>query len=134
MAKEYSRTRRIADQMQKDLSVIIQQEVKDPRVGIVTVTEVKVSKDLGYADVYFTCMSLNDDKDTRTTSEKVLNGASGFLRTLLASAIKLRVMPLLRFHYDPLLGSATRMDKLIKEAMGPEHSRAEDTDGENENT
>lgn len=133
MAKEYSRTRRIADQMQKDLSMIIQQEVKDPRVGIVTLTEVKVSKDLGYADIFFTCMSLNDDKDTRVTSEKVLNGAAGFLRTLLASAINLRVMPLLRFHYDPLLGSATRMDKLIKAAIGPEQAKA-DTDGENENT
>lgn len=131
MAKEYSRTRRIADQMQKDLSIIIQQEIKDPRVGIVTVSEVKVSKDLGYADVYFTCMSLNDDAEARVTSEKVLNGASGFLRTLLASAIKLRVMPLLRFHYDPLLGSATHMDRLIKAAVGP-NTKAVD-DGENEN-
>lgn len=131
MAKEYSRTRRIADQMQKDLSIIIQQEIKDPRVGIVTVSEVKVSKDLGYADVYFTCMSLNDDADARVTSEKVLNGAAGFLRTLLASAIKLRVMPQLRFHYDPLLGSATHMDKLIKAAVSPSTKAVED--GENEN-
>lgn len=118
MAREYSRTNRIADQMQKDLAIIIQQEIKDPRVGMVTINDVKVTKDLGYADIFFTCMSLNDDADSSKESVKVLNGAAGFLRTLLASALKLRVMPQLRFHYDEILGEAHRMTQLINKAVG----------------
>jgi len=117
MAKEYSRTRRIGDQIQKDLATIIQQEIKDPRVGIVTINEVKVTKDLGYADIYFTCMSLDDDDESSKISVKVLNGASGFLRTLLASAMNLRVIPELRFHYDAILGEASKMSQLINKAV-----------------
>jgi len=56
MAKEYARTDRVADQIQKDIAKIIQQEVKDPRIGMVTINQVKISKDLSYAEIYFTCL------------------------------------------------------------------------------
>ena len=54
MPREFSRGRRVADHIQKELAVLIQQEVKDPRLGLITINEVKVSRDLGFADVYFT--------------------------------------------------------------------------------
>ena len=103
--------------MQKDLATIIQQEIKDPRVGMVTINEVKVTKDLGYADIYFTCMSIHDDAESSKVSVDVLNGASGFLRTLLAASMSLRVIPHLRFHYDVILGEASKMSQLINKAV-----------------
>ena len=133
MARDFSRTKRIADQVRKDLSIIIQREVKDPRVSLVTINEVRISKDLGYADIYFTCMNLNDEADAQKESEKVLNGAASFLRTQLASAVNLRVVPALRFHYDQILGNATRMNSLIRTAVADlppeEDDNGEKTEG-----
>lgn len=129
MAKENSRIRRIADQMQRDLSVIIQQEVKDPRLGMVTLNDIKVSKDMSYADIYFTCMVFGESAEAdieRSEQEAVLNKASGFLRTILARELKLRVMPLLRFHYDPTLESGARLSGLINEAVRQDKARNTD--------
>ncbi|WP_428240201.1 30S ribosome-binding factor RbfA [Gynuella sp.] len=117
MAQQFSRTRRIADQMQRDLAMLIQQEVKDPRVGMVTINNVKVSKDLSYADVYFTCMALDDSDSSKKQSETVLNGAASFLRTMLAKGLSLRVIPQLRFHYDDLLGEGHKLSRLIDDAV-----------------
>lgn len=116
MAREFSRSKRVADQIQKDLAVLIQQEIKDPRVGLVTINAVKVSRDLNYADIYFTCMVLDDNADSQKESEKVLNGAAGFLRSELSHELRLRTTPELRFHYDALLGEGQRMTRLIDEA------------------
>ena len=60
MAREYSRVERIGDQMQRELAQLIQREVKDPRVGMVTVNDVKVSRDLGYADIYISLLSTEE--------------------------------------------------------------------------
>lgn len=129
MAKENSRIRRIADQIQRDLSVLIQQEVKDPRLGMVTINAVKVSRDLSYADVYFTCMVFGDDADAtqaRSEQEKLLNKAAGFLRSMLAQELKLRVMPQLRFHYDQVIESGARLTGLIDEALRQDQARHRD--------
>lgn len=129
MAKENSRLRRIGDQMQRDLSVLIQQEVKDPRLGMVTINAVKVSRDLSYADIYFTCMAFGDNAEAeRADQEAVLNKASGFLRSMLAQEIQLRVMPQLRFHYDTVLETGTRLTGLIDEALRQDQARHRDDD------
>ena len=75
MARDYSRTSRIADQLQRELAQIIQLEIQDPRLGMVTVSYTKVSKDLGYADVYITVLPLNgkDEDEAIVDSLKVLN-------------------------------------------------------------
>ncbi|OZG71704.1 ribosome-binding factor A [Hahella sp. CCB-MM4] len=118
MAREYSRLDRIGDQIQRDLAQLIQRELKDPRLGMVTINMVKVSKDLSYADIYVTVLSLRDvdDKTAIDDSLKVLKQAAGFLRAELGRAIKLRVMPQLRFHYDRTIGQAQRMGELIQQA------------------
>ncbi|MBE01926.1 30S ribosome-binding factor RbfA [Marinobacter lutaoensis] len=121
MAREYSRVDRIGDQMQRELAVLIQREIKDPRVGMVTVNAVKVSRDLGYADVYVSLMSteeLSEQSPEVQASLAVLNKAAGFLRGQVGRAMKLRVVPHLRFHFDALLGQSRRMDRLIREAVG----------------
>lgn len=130
MARDYSRTQRIADQLQKELAQLIQFEVKDPRLGMVTVSYVKVSKDLGVADVYVTVMPLNgkDEAEAIVDSLKVLNNASGFLRGELARNVKLRVMPQLRFHFDETIERGRHLHHLIEAAMRQENQNSDAND------
>ena len=79
MAKEYSRTQRVADHLQRELAALIQHEVRDPRVGMVNITGVNVSRDLGYAKVYYTVLGCDSGEDASESTE-VLNKAAGFLR------------------------------------------------------
>ncbi len=121
MPREFSRIDRIGDQMQRELAQLIQREVKDPRVGMVTVNAVKVSRDLGYADIYVSLLTteeLTEESPQVRDSLAVLNKASGFLRGQIGRAMKLRVTPQLRFHFDSLLGHSRHMDNLIREAVG----------------
>ena len=124
MAKDYSRMDRVGDQIQKDIANIIQREIKDPRVGMVTINQVTVSKDLSYAELYYTCLSFGaqlegeDEQTYRKECNKVLNNASSFLRTRMAKGLKLRVVPELRFHYDEVVERATHVTNLISKAVG----------------
>jgi len=121
MAREYSRVDRIADQMQRELAELIQRELKDPRVAMVTVSAVRVSRDLGYADVYVSLLSTEELSESSPEVQEalaVLSRAAGFLRGQVGRAMKLRVVPQLRFHFDTLLGQSRRMERLIREAVG----------------
>jgi len=133
MARDYSRTSRIADQLQRELAQIIQLEIQDPRLGMVTVSYAKVSKDLGYADVYITVLPLNgkDEDEAIVDSLKVLNNAAGFIRGILAKKVKLRVMPALRFHFDETVERGRHLHHLIEATVREENQKKDsDTDGE----
>lgn len=132
MAREFKRTDRVADQIQRDLAVLIQREIKDPRLGMVTISHAKVSKDLGYADIYITVMAIGDQDEAEAVkaSVKVLNAAAGFLRSELARGIKLRVMPQLRFHFDETVERGRRLHSLIENAYQQETTRRPDSDSE----
>ncbi|MCK2150654.1 MULTISPECIES: 30S ribosome-binding factor RbfA [Marinobacter] len=135
MPREFSRIDRIGDQMQRELAQLIQREVKDPRIGLVTVNAVKVSRDLGYADVYVSLLSteeLDQDSPEVKDSLAVLSKASGFLRGQVGRAMKLRVIPQLRFHFDTLQGYSRKMDSLIKEAVGDKPAVSRDDDDSQE--
>ncbi|KZY89671.1 ribosome-binding factor A, partial [Oleiphilus sp. HI0071] len=96
MAREFSRTDRISDQIQKDLATLIRTEMKDPRVGMVTINDVNVARDLGFADVYITLLTLEENdanSDSVKQTLKALNSAAGFLRSPLGKMIKLRTIP-----------------------------------------
>lgn len=112
MARDFNRTDRIADVIQKEIATIIQQEMKDPRVSLLTILGVKVSKDLNYAKIYVSVMQEEHAKETLDT----LNKASGFLRAQLAKRIQIRVMPNLTFVYDDTTIKANRLSKLIDDA------------------
>src|SRR5574344_1772655 len=99
MSKQYSRAQRVGDQIQRELAVLIPREVKDPRLGFVTLTGVDVSRDLGHAKVFITLMN-SDDEAAVAANLELLNDAAGYLRMLLGKAIKLRSVPQLHFHYD----------------------------------
>lgn len=142
MPREFSRGRRVADHIQKELAVLIQQEVKDPRLGLVTINEVKVSRDLGFADVYFTSFSsdtfrANDSFDEDEDAEReernnispaeVLENAAGFLRSRLAKSLSTRTTPKLRFHYDHTIEQGAKMTQAIKKAIeGDEQLKEQD--------
>lgn len=130
MPREFSRGRRVADHIQKELAVLIQQEVKDPRLGLITINEVKVSRDLGFADVYFTSFtsntfraneSIGEDAETEGQNSispaEVLENASGFLRSRLAKSLSTRTTPKLRFHYDHTIAQGAKMTLAIKKAI-----------------
>lgn len=116
------RLKRMADSVQRELSELIRQELKDPRLGgLVTISGVKVSPDLGYADVYVTVMGreLADDQNEIAHRETldILNKASGFLRQELSRRIKTRITPRLRFHYDKTNAYGNYMFGLIEKAV-----------------
>lgn len=112
---EGGRQQRVADQIQKELASFIQFELKDPRLKLVTVSGVEVSRDFSYADVYVTFMGVNADDEAKELL-LVLNRASGYLRKLLGQAIKLRLTPSLRFHYDKTLVRGMQLNSLISKA------------------
>lgn len=116
MAKEFSRKQRVAEQIQKELAQLIQLEMKDPRLGMVTVSAVEVSRDLAFADVYVSFLGV-DDQERIDQSLKILGQAAGFLRSQLARAIKLRFTPQLRFYYDSSLQRGAYLSSLIDEAV-----------------
>jgi len=121
---EFKRTDRIADQIQRDLSELLRSAMKDPRLGMVTINEVTVSKDLGYADVYITLLTLDDlDENAPEIRQTlgILKKASGFLRSELGKQIKLRTIPQLRFHYDSSVKRGRDLDALIRKAREKDH-------------
>lgn len=119
------RTQRLADQIQRELADLIRLELKDPRLGMVTVSGVKVSPDMGYADVYVTVIgsSLDERPDE---SLAVLNAASGFLRGELGRTIRTRMTPRLRFHFDEVTARGNRMAALINKAVQEDRERAQE--------
>lgn len=114
MPKDFSRTRRVGEQMQRELAQLIQQEVKDPRIGLLTVIAVEVSRDFSHAKVFVT--SLNNDEDMQQTIQ-ILERAKGFLRKELGRRIKLRIIPDLHFVHDESIERGNRLSSLIDEAI-----------------
>lgn len=117
MPAEFSRTQRLGEQIQRDLALLIQRELRDPRVGMITVNFVELSKDLAYADVNVTVLVADDADDKIVETMTVLNEASAFLRTQLGRGLKIRKVPHLRFHYDDSLKRGAHINALIHQAM-----------------
>ncbi len=115
MPKEFSRSRRMGAQIQRSLASFIQDEVKDPRVGMVTVSAVEVSRDLANAKVYVTV--LGQDAVGARETVRVLNEAAPFLRRLLAAKLTARTTPQVRFYYDESFERGARLSSLIDQAV-----------------
>ena len=113
--REFGRDLVVADFIRDELSQIILREMSDPRVGMVSVNDVKVSKDLSFADVY---VSVLEDRtpEERAALVEVLNKAAGYFRSKLARRHSMRTTPKPRFHYDELMESGARLDSLIEKA------------------
>ena len=131
---------RLGDQLQVELADLIQRELKDPRVGFVTVTEVRMSPDLKHARVYVSVFEGEEEK--KQESITALQRAEGFLRHSLGRRLRLRYVPALRFVVDDTLDHSARIDELLEDSNAnlegsnenPEDSEAnpEDADVSND--
>ena len=113
MAKEFGRPQRVAQEMQKEIALILQREIKDPRVGMMTtVSGVEMSRDLAYAKVFVTFLNDQDEAAVKN-GIKALQEASGFIRSLLGKAMRLRIVPELAFFFVYSLVKNKNMSKLV---------------------
>jgi ribosome-binding factor A len=120
--KAFPRSKRVAQQIQRALSELIRREVRDPRLGMVTLTEVRMSPDLSYAQIYYSVLGADKDK-----AQEILNAAAEMLRGPLGRALKLRHAPELRFVADELIESGARLSALINKAVSEDAAKhAED--------
>ena len=109
--KEHShRPERVADLIRTELAQLLEREVKDPRIGFVTITGVRVSPDMGTARVGITVLG---DQEKQAESLKGLAAAAGFLRSELAHRLQLRRTPALRFEIDEMVESERRIEELL---------------------
>ena len=124
MPRDFSRGRKVADLVQRELALLVQREVRDPRLGMITLSGVKVSRDLAFADVYFTMLGCADSQ----AAEALLNETAGFLRAGLAQALKVRTTPRLRFHFDKTLETGIKVSQAIDAALALDKSRDKSRD------
>jgi len=132
------RLQRIADQIQRELAMLIQLEVNDPRIGMVSVTGLDISKDLAHAKVYVTILNSGmseDNQQLQGDSEakldqleieeniQALNKAAGFLRSLLAKRLRLRTTPKLQFHFDNSVSRGQQLSSLIDDAIAADRDQ-----------
>jgi len=114
MSRNPHRVYRIADILQEVLAKLIQQELKDPRIGMVTLTNVEVSRDLSHAKIYF---SVYNEETYAQSTLLNLKKASRFLRSRVAKQVRLRVIPELHFYYDDTLIRARKIDNLLDQLL-----------------
>ena len=121
MPRDFPRSRRIGEQIQRELSDIIRLDLRAPRVGMITITDVEVSQDHAQGRMFFTLL---DEAMRIKESGKALQHAAGFLRSQLAHRIKLRTVPQLQFKYDVSVERGMRLSRLIDAAVATdsEHS------------
>lgn len=123
MPREFARARRVEEQLQRLLSEVIRREIKDPRVGPVTITAVEVSQDLTHAKVYFTPFAGTGDAAAELAA---LRHAAGFLRREVGRDLRLRVTPELDFRLDETIERGSRLSALIDSAVATDRERHQD--------
>jgi len=122
MPREFTRSDRVADALQRELAQLIREEMDDPRLGIVNITEVQVSRDMSQAKVYVNFVVPKSDEDAAVALD-VLNSAAGFLRSQLAKAIRMRSIPKPRFYYDSSGEKGQKLSALIDLAISQDQAR-----------
>ena len=109
---EYQRADRVGDLLVELISDLLRKEIRDPRINAVTVTGVKVSKDLRHARVYFSLLGRQEERKTVSAG---LKSATGFIRSKVAKQLNLRFVPTLEFFYDESEDEAQRIDELLNQ-------------------
>ena len=122
MAREFKRADRVAQEIQKEIAVILQREVKDPRIGMVTVSDVELSSDLSFAKIFVTFL-FDADPAAVEQGMKGLEKASPYIRSLLGKAMRLRIVPEIRFVYDSSLVEGMRMSNLVSSVIKDDEAK-----------
>ncbi|MBL8460876.1 30S ribosome-binding factor RbfA [Zoogloea sp.] len=125
MPKEFSRGQRVAEQIRRELAELIRLELKDPRVGFITLTDVEITPDYAHAKVFFTSMTGQEGLEE---IQKGLRRASSFLRRELGRRIRIHTLPELHFHYDPSVETGNRISALIDKAIEADRQLADAPD------
>lgn len=120
MPKDYARTDRVAEQIQRELAELVRLEIKDPRIRMVTLTGVEVARDYSHAKVFYTTL----DGSNKAVQEG-MERASGFLRSQLAHRMKLRITPQLHFVFDASVERGAHLSQLIDQAVASDHKTSE---------
>ena len=113
MPREFSRSERMAEQLRRELAEIVRDEIKDPRLGFVSFTEIRMSRDLSHAVVYSSVLN----SESQDEAIEILNRAVGFIRKEIARRIRARIVPTLKFVADESVIRGEAMDELISEAI-----------------
>jgi ribosome-binding factor A len=124
MSSEISRTRRVAEQIKRELSSLLQYEVKDPRVKLVNVNAVNLSPDFGHAKVYVGSLQTDADHEAMVDA---LNKMAGFLRKELGRELHMRNIPQLRFFYDDTAQRGNELTSLIEDAVSEDKQKREES-------
>ena len=114
---------RVADQIQRDLAEIVAYGLKDPRIGMITITEVQITPDYAHAKVYFTM--LKDDKESVKNTSDGLAAAAGFIRNQLGKRLHIHTLPMLHFVHDTSTARGMEMSLLIDQANATRAADAE---------
>lgn len=129
MAREFKRTDRLGDEIQRVLAKLIQFEVRDPRIGMVNINDVVVTRDLANARIFVTFVGRDDEAECEKAAE-ALNKASGFLRSQLSKELDVRRTPNLQFKYDVTSVRGQQLSALIDKAVGEDRENADESDVE----
>ena len=113
MPREFSRSERMAELLRHELAEIVRDEINDPRLGFVSFTEIRMSRDLSHAVVYSSVLN----SESQDEAIEVLNRAVGFIRKEIARRIRARIVPTLKFVADESIIRGEAMDELISEAI-----------------
>ncbi|ARP37404.1 MULTISPECIES: 30S ribosome-binding factor RbfA [Vibrio] len=125
MSKEFSRTQRVSQQLQKELALILQREVRDSRIGMVTISDVEVSRDLAYAKVFVTFLCIGEQ--TPESCLAALKEHEVPVRMALGKRIRHRLTPEVRFTYDNTLVEGMRMSNLVSEVLNDDKRKQEES-------
>ncbi len=123
MAREFSRTDRVGSQIQRELAQLVREELKDPRLGMITIQAVKVVRDFSHAKVYFTF--IGGEFETKDVT-KVLKDAAPFFRHELGHRLNIRTLPQLHFVYDESIEKGSYLSSLIDKAIESDRKKSND--------
>ncbi len=126
MAGNQNRSRRVGELIQRELATMLTRDVKDPRLSMVSITAVDVTRDLGLARVYYTVINAQDDPDNLEKVHQGLATANGFLRHELGQRIQLRIVPKLEFRYDESVVHGAKLTQLIDRVIEDDLKRHND--------
>lgn len=125
MPKDFSRGQRVAEQIRRDLAELIRLELKDPRVGFISLTDVELTPDYAHAKIFFTAMN---GSESVPEIQEGLRRAAGFLRRELGKRLHIHTLPELHFHYDNSVEEGSRLSQLIDRTVREDEARARTTD------
>ena len=120
---QYTRLARLAAQLQQEIAMIIQQELKHPGLGFITITRVELSKDIRHAKVFYSCLGKQEERER---SQKVLTRSSGYIHGLIKKRFRLKVIPALTFRYDPSIEGSIELSAVFEQLKEGQQDRPPD--------